>query len=178
MTPDLDSKVRELENWHDHFEWRYVADHYEPCRVLDFGCGYGYGDVYLARLGFRVVGYDPDQERIEVAHYLKSVQELNVQGKMVFTHDVIPKLDYGLVWMSHVLEHISLTEWGNIFRLIDWSYGDFLISVPLGHAYDTEGHVNYWEDASHLIVDLTKHSGLLWSGWVDHEHQVIKAVSG
>jgi SAM-dependent methyltransferase len=180
MTPDLDSKVRELENWHDHFEWRYVADHYEPRRVLDFGCGYGYGDIYLAREGFCVVGYDISEERIGVAQHLRGLQSANIQDRLTFCLSAIFKWNYELVWISHVLEHIPLALWPHEFDLIQLSCETddvpILVSVPLGHAYDTEEHVNHWDTAEVLASDLISCSGLPWRAWEDREHLVIKAT--
>lgn len=163
-----------LANWESHFEWRYVVDNYIPCNVLDFGCGYGFSDFYLARSGFRVFGYDPNEERIQVARSLRSRRPQEIQERTEFSDAHCGFRLYDLIWSSHVFEHIPYDEWRSIFDTII-NEASMLISVPLGYAYDMPEHIHHWENGDVLREKLEEFSGFKWSTSTDETNRVIRA---
>lgn len=46
-------------------------------RVLDYGCGYGWGSWILSAQAHKVVGYDPDKERIDFAREIFSAPNIS-----------------------------------------------------------------------------------------------------
>ena len=179
---EKEAKLQELVKWENHFEWKYVADYYKPRLLLDFGCGYGFSDIYLAMAGFEVVGYDIDAERIEIARYIRDNQTESVRNKVQFYQSAIPVRDYALIWLSHTLEHIPMEQWYSEFSLIWRSCKvdgvSILVSVPWGDAYDMPEHVNHWLTNDELVECLQKHTGLPWRAWTDTQNMVIKAQFG
>lgn len=168
----------DLYKWVDHFEWKHIAQNYAPCRILDFGCGYGYSDVYLARRGFVVTGFDIDSDKIASALHLRDKQDEDIRGRLEFTSlDSWTNGTYDLVWASHVFEHVDFDLWGQIFHDFLRTGAPILISVPLGHAYDMPEHIHHWNTADELLTDLMRYSARQWKMWVDVEHLVIKANS-
>jgi len=163
-----------LSNWEEHFEWRYVARNYAPCNVLDFGCGYGYSDFYLARAGFRVFGYDPNGERIQVAQSIRSRRPPEIQERTEFSDEHCGFQLYDMIWSSHVFEHVPYDEWRQIFDSIV-NGAAMLISVPLGYAYDMPEHIHHWMSGDELREKLEEYSGRKWEAEVDEENGVIRA---
>jgi SAM-dependent methyltransferase len=170
---DRETIVANCIEWQNHFEWRYVRDNYAPCSILDFGCGYGYGDIYLAMNGFAVDGYDPNSDRVRMANYLLESYREKIGNNVRFLSG-FPGEKHDLVWMSHVLEHIPHEEWSDIFSMFTGT--PMLISVPLGNAYDHPEHVHHWYSSDALADDLQKYTGLTWKVWEDGENLVIKAT--
>ena len=84
------------------FAGQFVADK----RVLDVGCGYGYGANYLARKGAReVVGLDVSPDAIHFAKEHYSRQNLSfTKGDFLLFND---KRKYDVVVAFEVIEHVS-----------------------------------------------------------------------
>ncbi|MCB0324280.1 MAG: methyltransferase domain-containing protein [Bdellovibrionales bacterium] len=167
-----------LAHWAQHFEWQYAARIFSPgARVLDWGCGTGHSDVFLALVGFTVVGYDPDPLGIQIASYLRSLQEEPFLSRMSF-HLEAPREYYEWAWASHVFEHIPSDEWSDAFRQIKTAGAcRVLVSVPLGAAYFDPDHKNFWYDSSAFAADLERAGVELGApAEVDRENQVIRAV--
>jgi SAM-dependent methyltransferase len=173
-----EQRLSELPNWENHFELMYIKGRYNPCRILDFGCGYGFSDIHLARAGFTVTGYDSDPERIKIAKYMASFESEDVRSRLSFHADEVPEGEYFLVWMSHILEHIPTSEWGVLMAGIRTKTpAKFVVSVPLKNAYDMPLHVNHWESEVDLWTDLQEFAEGQWGTWEDAENRVIKAES-
>ena len=167
-----------MEFWKDHFEWKFVAENYKPCIVFDYGCGTGHLDVMLADVGFTVLGYDPNKTNREVAKYIVGIQPQDVRDRLLIL-DGIPNRtqwsDIDLVFICHVLEHVSKREWGDFFSPIvsnDWKA---LISAPLGMAHYVPSHVNFWYSARELQNDLESIGLTVNWAQVYERHGVIRA---
>jgi SAM-dependent methyltransferase len=140
-----------LRSWEMHFEWAYFVQLFpSERRVLDFGSGTGHSSLFVSSV-HRVIGYDIDPEAVRFANYIRSLQSENIQERIRFTNVLPPASEYDLIWSSHVFEHIPVANWPyELSRL----RGQFLMSVPLGFAYDDPEHVNHWANASELSRDL------------------------
>lgn len=150
-----------LSFWENHFEWKAVLDYTEIMgRVLDFGCGSGHSDIFLARNGLTVHGVDLSPIGIAMANALIDKEDKAIQSRISFSvSDVI--IDepggelYDSAWSSHVFEHIvdpnpilsGLKRWLK-------QGAPLLISVPLGNAYDDPSHVNHFFSGEELVEFL------------------------
>jgi 2-polyprenyl-3-methyl-5-hydroxy-6-metoxy-1,4-benzoquinol methylase len=146
-----------LSFWENHFEWQALRDYPEiNGRVLDFGCGSGHSDIFLARNGYEIHGVDLSNIGIAIANYLYANEELAVRQRLSFScANIVTDHSVRLfdsAWSSHVFEHIidpapilkGLKNW-----LKPGAY--LLISVPLAYAYDDLGHVNHFADGEALV---------------------------
>ena len=162
-----------MKGWENHFEWLHFIQFLDPhTKVLDFGCGCGHSDVFLAIMGHVVHGYDTDPLALSVASYVRSLQEYGVQGRVTFSGQR-PSWVPDIVWMSHTLEHIPVGEWPSIFRTLNHDL--IHISVPLGHGYDDPSHVNHWEDEAALERDLSANGVIVRDIKTDFVSWVIRA---
>lgn len=164
--------------WEKHFEWRFLASRYQPCPLLDYGCGTAHSDVYLARAGFTVIGYEPNETNRGVAEYVVSIQEKSIQDGIVIV-GAFPKTDWAnlvkLVWVCHVLEHVPKSKWTEFFEPMVLSKWKTLISVPLGREHYVPSHINIWNNEYELVKDLEAFGlTVMWSG-TDSGNGVIRA---
>ncbi len=78
--------------------------------VLDFGCGNGRFAAFWAGRGHRYVGVEPSERSVEFARRLAKRQRLSDATFEVGALDAAtasrPRGGYGVIFMSHVLEHI------------------------------------------------------------------------
>jgi len=145
-----------LSFWENHFEWQAVGNYPEiHGRILDFGCGSGHSDIFLARSGYEIHGVDLSSVGINIANFLRDKEPVDVRQRLSFSLANIvtdcPESRFDSAWSSHVFEHI--TDPAPILKgLKNWlKPGAYLlISVPLGYAYDDPGHVNHFADGEDL----------------------------
>lgn len=167
-----------LSHWENHFEWKFAAATFPPgSLILDWGCGTGHSDIFLARNGYTVVGFDIDRLGITIASYLRSLESAEVMNRLLFSLRA-PISPYSFAWSSHVLEHVPRNEWQKFFENIaDAGASRALLSVPLGRAYFDPDHKNFWNDETAFAADL-RASGNITVDWtrVDVEHEVIRAM--
>jgi 2-polyprenyl-3-methyl-5-hydroxy-6-metoxy-1,4-benzoquinol methylase len=168
--------------WEEHFEIKAFKQYPEMIgAILDFGCGSGHADVYLAREGKRIHGIDMSPAGIAVAKYLRSLESAEVQSRLTFAVADVTRRQpedtrYDSVWSSHVFEHIpdpgpvlaGLRKWA-----LPGAY--LLISVPMGYAYDDPGHLHHFLNAGQLKTHLEKSVEVLRVD-PDEKNQVLRAL--
>ena len=172
-------EVLKMGFWENHFEHRSLSRY--PCikgNILDFGCGSGHSDVWLARRGYVVHGCDVNKTGIMIANYLASKESLDVSNRLKFnTVEEMSGLKFDSVWSSNVFEHIIDTRLAveQIKKFVKaGSY--ILISVPQGYHYDVPDHVHHFHD----LDELHKHfCNLLDVVLMEHdkENHVLRFLS-
>jgi SAM-dependent methyltransferase len=170
-----------LSYWENHFEWKSALSYPEIAgRILDFGCGSGHADIFLARNGRVVYGVDVNPVGIEIARFFRSREcedvrrNLRFEVKDVTSDRCMDPCDS--VWASHVFEHIRDPE--PIFRgLRNWvrTGAHILISVPLGDSYDDSDHVHHWKDQEEAENHFRKYIRIAKTD-LSHEHQVVRVL--
>lgn len=129
-------------------------------KVLDLGCGEGYGSLILAEEAKEVIGADIDQVAVRHASlkYVRgnlrfiqgSIIDLPIKGKGVF--DVIVCFEA----LEHIREHDELMK--EVKRLLR-SDGIFIISTPNKHTYSDQPN---YQNPFHLKeLYLDEFNGLL-----------------
>ncbi|MDP2999646.1 MAG: methyltransferase domain-containing protein [Bryobacterales bacterium] len=117
--------------WNEHLaRYSFAARLSRKKRVLDAGCGAGYGAAELARVAGRVVGIDVSQEAISFA--TANYQALNLRF-LRSSCAALPFADHSfdLVVAFEVIEHIA--EWPSLLdeaRRLLAPGGQFIVSTP------------------------------------------------
>lgn len=160
----VNPKALKMSFWKKHFEWQDLLSYREiQGRVLDFGCGSGHSDIFLARQGKTVHGVDLSPVGIAIANHLRGREPVEIRQRVTFQcADIVnglpPDAPFDSAWSSHVFEHIE--DPGPILvALRRWLRpgAHMLISVPLGHAYDDPSHVHHYETPDDLRQALEKY---------------------
>jgi 2-polyprenyl-3-methyl-5-hydroxy-6-metoxy-1,4-benzoquinol methylase len=170
-----------LSYWENHFEWKSTISFPEITgRILDFGCGSGHADIFLARNGRVVYGIDVNHVGIQIANFLKSRECEEVRKNLIFEVKDVTKdccMDpCDSVWASHVFEHI--TDHEPIFNgLRNWvrKGAHILISVPLGDAYDNSDHVHHWNDEGEIENHFKKYLRIV-KAEISYENKVLRVL--
>jgi SAM-dependent methyltransferase len=119
-------------------------------KILDVGCGYGRNMRMLMKLGLDVTGVDLNQEIVKA----NRLAGLKCYSREEFDAS---EGDYGLILMSHVIEHFSPAE---LINFID-DYldrlrpgGHLLIATPLASSnfYDDFDHIRPYQPTGLLMV--------------------------
>jgi SAM-dependent methyltransferase len=167
-----------LSHWVNHFEWQFAAQCFPVgSLILDWGCGTGHADIFLARQGYQVVGTDISRLGIQIASYVRSLQTPELINRVSF-HLEAPQLPYDFAWTSHVLEHVPKDEWQEFFRLItNAGASQVLVSVPRDRAYFDPDHKNFWQNPAELEADLVSFGKVvpLWAS-EDPVNEVLRAM--
>ncbi len=125
---------------------RNSSDH----KILDVGCGYGRNLRMLMKLGLDVTGVDRNQEIVKANR---------LAGLKCYSREELDAFegDYGLILMSHVIEHFSPVELINFIddyldRLRPGGY--LLIATPLASSnfYDDFDHIRPYQPTGLLMV--------------------------
>ncbi len=174
-------KALTMSFWRNHFEWRDLLTYPEiNGTLLDFGCGSGHSDIFLARNGRKVLGVDLSEIGIAIAEYLREQEPLETRANINFqVADVIkdrPETLFDSAWASHVFEHIP--DPGPVLNgLRGWLKpgARMLVSVPLGRAYDDPSHVHHFHCEDELRQVLEKGVAV---ERIDRnlEHKVLRAI--
>jgi radical SAM superfamily enzyme YgiQ (UPF0313 family)/2-polyprenyl-3-methyl-5-hydroxy-6-metoxy-1,4-benzoquinol methylase len=142
-----------LDFWKDHFEHLSI-DRY-PCingNVLDFGCGSGHADVWLARRGHTIHGGDSSMAGINIARCITAKQIPDVSSRLKF--DLMSTMlsdkslahTFDAVWASNVFEHIIDARSAiQAIAILTKPNAYMLIAVPQGNHYDDPDHVRHFE---------------------------------
>lgn len=174
-------KALTMSFWKKHFEWRDLLNYSEiNGKILDFGCGSGHSDIYLARKGRVVHGIDLSEIGIAIAEYLRKREPSEIRANLSFqVADVIkdkPEELYDSAWASHVFEHIPDPE-PVLAGLRGWLKpgARMLVSVPLGRAYDDPSHVHHFKCQDELRQVLERGVTVERID-CNQEHQVLRAI--
>lgn len=117
--------------WNEHLaRYAFAARLSGRKRVLDAGCGSGYGSAELARTAREVVGVDVSAEAIEYARQNYALPNLRfLEGSC--TEVPLPDASFDLVVAFEVIEHLA--EWPRLIeeaRRLLAPGGQFIVSTP------------------------------------------------
>lgn len=168
--------------WEHHFELDGFSDFPEiRGDILDFGCGSGHLDVFLARRGFNITGVDLSPVGIAIASLIRERESVEVKNRLSFlvadvTTGFPTHSKFDAAWSAHVFEHIK-NPGPVLGGLKNWIKpgGALLISVPFGHAYDDPSHVNHFFSEEDLKNYLDEHV-VVQRVIIYKNHQVIRAL--
>lgn len=165
------SKTMWFKFWENHHEWLYVLGHPEiKGHIIDFGCGSGHSDFFLAEKGLRVHGIDYSETGIGICNYLRSIQAPEIQERTSFEclniQGPIEERDYkyDAVWSAHTFEHI--VDPSDILAALDVLTkpgAHMLISVPFADNYDHPTHVHQWFSTQEFDDFLSQFVEVVWA---------------
>ena len=127
-------------------EWQVLYEHLhryffaaaidDSSRVLDLGCGEGYGSAILAEKAKHVVGVDVDARVIEHASANYPLDNLEFRQASVLELDDLADASFELVVCFEVIEHIAEhDELLSLVRRVLAPGGLFLVSTPDREVY-------------------------------------------
>lgn len=144
---------------------KWLEDHPEAQRILDFGCAHGAYAVNLAnRVGRQWLGVDIDRNSIALAERWRQERALDpsrLQFRAGGTDvDLSDEPPFDLLWIGEVLEHLP-EPWKALDALERWVRpgGTVLATVPYGPweyaSYDSYPHrAHLWEFDGHDLRDM------------------------
>ena len=146
-----------------HLSLYYLVRPFIPkdARVLDVGCGTGYGSHYLARdRDLEVIGIDIDEKTIDFAlhHFNKP--------NLIFKHGNLTEIketgfnDFDFIYASNVLEHIENVGdfLASTSNLLNHDGSMFIVVPPITNEIErvdnirNEHHLNIWSPAQWTYV--------------------------
>ena len=160
----------------DHVErYRFASEvlgtpHRDPIRVIDAGCGCGYGSQYMAQRGAHVLAFDQDRHAIALAKEYFPHPHIDYRVRPLSSTAVEP---FDLLTMFEVIEHSRDAE---VFLKAASAVGPMLIgSVPNEDVVPYQLGVSNPEHYRHFRFDEIRDL-LLDCGWAVSEfwHQVGK----
>jgi SAM-dependent methyltransferase len=117
--------------WNEHFaRYAFAARLARHRRVLDIGCGAGYGSAELARVALNVIGLDPSEEALAAAREKYALPNLAFHAGSG-DHVPFPDAGFDLITAFEVIEHIE--NWPALLaeaRRLLAPGGQFVISTP------------------------------------------------
>lgn len=127
--------------WNEHFSrYAFASQFASGKRLLDLGCGSGYGSAELARTAASVVGVDVSAGAIEFATANYSAPNLSFSLASC-TRVPFPDAGFHLITAFEVIEHLS--NWNEMLseaRRLLTSDGLFLVSTPNKLYYADQRH--------------------------------------
>src|SRR4051812_22515955 len=123
--------------WNEHYARYLFASRFSRGeRVLDLGCGAGYGAALLAETALAVTGVDVSEEAVDYAlgHYPRA----NLQFQQAScTSTGLPDASFDLITAFEIIEHLE--DWQKLLeeaRRMLASDGQFMVSTPNKSYYD------------------------------------------
>jgi ubiquinone/menaquinone biosynthesis C-methylase UbiE len=117
--------------WNEHFSrYAFALQFAAGKRVLDLGCGSGYGPAELARIAHSVAGVDISADAIEYARAHYAAENLSYSTGSC-TRLPFPDGSFEFITAFEVIEH--LTDWRDMLsetRRLLGAGGGFLVSTP------------------------------------------------
>lgn len=168
--------------WKRHFALESFRDFPEiHGHVMDFGCGSGHLDYWLAVRGMRITGVDASPVAIAIANRNIRRADPEIARRLQFLEldicqPIVGQYSFDAVWSNEVFEHIAnpaLPIRGLRQCVSPGTY--FLVCVPWRNAYDNPGHVNHYRDEQELAAYLAPHVSVVRI-LVDTRHEVMRAL--
>lgn len=163
----------------DHLgRYRHVASVLPPdCRVLDFGCGVGYGSSILASAGHSVVAIDKDKDAI--AHALKYFNHPHVE----YHASQSTKFDesFDVTVLFEVIEHVHNPL--DVLKMLRDSTERLFISTPneLGMPFIPAKfpfHVRHYtkDELYELLAKAKFHVDEIFCQYSKHSEKIYKFI--
>ena len=175
-------RALKLNYWENHFALESFAEFPEiRGHVLDFGCGSGHLDYWLAHRGMTITGVDASPVAIGMADFNRRQARAEIAKRLHFLElDVrlpnVAELKFDSVWSNEVFEHIAdPQEVVRGLRQYAVPGAFFLVCVPWRSAYDNPGHVNHYQDEQELSAFLEPYVSVVRI-LVDTRHEVMRAL--
>lgn len=126
----------------DHrFRYRLAASRLGGQRVLDAGCGIGYGSTILAEAGCEVTAYDKSPDAIRYAQeYYNS--KPNIDYKIGDVYQPIVQADFDAVVAFEVLEHLTHPHEA-LYQWRETGAKTLLVSVPNEEVFPYRGRIEH-----------------------------------
>ena len=122
--------------WNEHYARYLFASRFARGeRVLDLGCGAGYGSALLAESALSVTGVDVSPEAVEYARAHYTRPNLNFFAASC-TATGLPDASFDLITAFEIIEHLE--DWPRLLeeaRRMLTPDGQFLVSTPNKHYY-------------------------------------------
>ncbi|MBI5058202.1 methyltransferase domain-containing protein [candidate division KSB1 bacterium] len=144
-----------LEFWKDHFCTQEALRSPEVHgRILDFGSGTGESDIWMARQGKDVVGFDISPVALDEAERYRAAETPEVKARVSFVLGnrgelPFPDQSFDAIFSNHALENIphltpTLKELARVLK----PGGAFVALVSQGTAYYDIARMHYFERAA------------------------------
>jgi SAM-dependent methyltransferase len=114
-------------------------------KILETGCGSGYGSIYLSKLGYKVTGLDLDKKVVEFAKNNNKI----LQGEAKFLTGDLKNIEIetDIIFSNGVLEHFKKPELEKIFKHHFEKSKYIIFFVPNDRAETkTYGDENHYSD--------------------------------
>lgn len=171
----------------DHVaRYEFAAKHLPPgSKIIDFGCGVGYGSRLMVDAGHAVTGYDIDCETLRYAKQHYGRNDATEAASPVFrSADANNPPDLGFADAAvcfEMIEHIDDPR--PLLKTLHQSARTLIASVPNEEVFPHGGnilfhHRHYTKRQFHELLKECGWYVTAWLGQFDHESEVEPGVNG